>query len=60
MARVQVAGEEIRIKIAALEGREINVHPEFEDCRRAAQKSGMSLKEIIRLALQDHKNRRRK
>lgn len=36
----------IRVKVARREGRPLNVAPEYEDCRRAAIRHGVPLKEV--------------
>jgi len=44
----------IDVKVAKLNGRVVNEMPEFEQCREAAQKAGVALKEVedaTRLAL---------
>lgn len=43
---VEVAGHEVRLKIGLLEGRVVNVAPEYEDCVAAARSSGLPLKEV--------------
>lgn len=45
-----VKDQEIKIKVGYLNGEIINVHPEFEDCKKAAKKTGIPLIEVIRLA----------
>lgn len=47
---VRVAGEPVRVKVAASGGRTVNVQPEYEDCLRLAGKTGRPLKEILRAA----------
>ncbi len=49
--RVRIHGEEVRIKVSALGGRAVNAQPEFEDCVRAARKTGRPLKEVLSAAL---------
>ena len=41
----------VTVKVSLLDGREVNVIPEFEDCRRLAGQTGKSLKEIQAVAL---------
>lgn len=41
----------IRVKIGWLDGRVRSVHPEYEDCRRAAQNLGIPLQEVYREAI---------
>lgn len=43
---VDVAGQPVRLKVGLLEGRVVNVAPEFEDCQRAATATGLPLKEV--------------
>ncbi|MGB2906051.1 MAG: nickel pincer cofactor biosynthesis protein LarC [Candidatus Aminicenantaceae bacterium] len=49
---VSVLGEKVRIKLAELEGETVNIQPEFDDCLRAADKTGRPVKEVLALALQ--------
>ncbi len=42
---------EIRIKIGSLGGEVLNAAPEFEDCRAAAMKHGVALKEVQQVAI---------
>ncbi len=48
---VRVAGESVRVKVGRLGGREVNAQPEYEDCLKAARKTGRPLKDILRLAV---------
>lgn len=48
--KVTVMDEEIKVKIGHLSGEIINIHPEFEDCKKAARKTGLPLKDIMRIA----------
>jgi uncharacterized protein (TIGR00299 family) protein len=50
-ATVQTAYGEIRIKIGLLAGEVLNAAPEFEDCRAAAVKHGVALKEVQQVAI---------
>ena len=43
---VQVADEQIRVKLGSWQGETQNIAPEYEDCRQAAQRTGMALKEV--------------
>lgn len=47
---VGVEGGTVRIKTAALGGEELRYAPEYEDCRRIAEKTGRPLREIIETA----------
>jgi pyridinium-3,5-biscarboxylic acid mononucleotide sulfurtransferase len=42
---------EIRVKIGSRAGEELNAAPEFEDCRAAAQKHGVAVKQVMQAAL---------
>jgi len=42
---------EIRVKIGSLHGEELNVMPEFEDCRAAARQLGVPLKQVMQAAI---------
>lgn len=48
----------IRVKVARQSGRWMNAAPEFDDCRAAAQRTGMPLKEIYQEALRIYGNSR--
>ena len=47
---VIVLGEKIRVKKALKDGRTVNAQPEYEDCLKAAHKTGLPLKKIIQMA----------
>lgn len=47
---ITLFNQKIRVKVGYHQNRVINVHPEFEDCKKAAQRSGHPLEEIMRLA----------
>jgi len=40
---------EVKVKYGLLNGRVVNAHPEYDDCVRAAQESGLPLKEIFKV-----------
>jgi pyridinium-3,5-bisthiocarboxylic acid mononucleotide nickel chelatase len=40
----------VRVKVKELEGKPVDVAPEYEDCRRVARESGRDLREVMRLA----------
>jgi uncharacterized protein (DUF111 family) len=42
----------LRIKLGILSGEVIQVAPEFEDCRKAAEKAGVPIKTVYAAALQ--------
>lgn len=45
---VKIAEHTIRVKIARdTSGKILNMHPEYDDCTRAAQRSGLALKDVI-------------
>lgn len=50
-AHVTTAYGEIRVKIGTLDGQELNVAPEFEDCRTAAAKYKVPLKLVQQAAI---------
>ena len=50
-ARVETRYGGVTIKISRLEGRPVNVVPEYEDCRRLAEDKGVALKEVQAAAL---------
>lgn len=41
----------IRMKVGRLAGRELNAAPEFDDCKQAAEKAGVAVKEVIAAAV---------
>jgi pyridinium-3,5-bisthiocarboxylic acid mononucleotide nickel chelatase len=41
----------IRMKIGVRDGEELNAAPEFEDCRAAAQKYGVAVKQVMQAAI---------
>jgi hypothetical protein len=50
---VEVSTEygKVRMKLGRLSGAVVNVAPEFEDCRQAAERAGVALKEVMAAAL---------
>ena len=54
--KLRVLGEEVLIKISSLEGKIVNVQPEYADCLKLAKKSDRPLKEIIQLAVKEFHN----
>jgi uncharacterized protein (TIGR00299 family) protein len=54
LTTVKVAGEPVAVKISRFEGRTITVQPEFSDCRKAAKKKGLPVKEVQRRALEEY------
>jgi pyridinium-3,5-biscarboxylic acid mononucleotide sulfurtransferase len=42
---------EIRVKIGTCDGEELNLAPEFEDCRAAAQNHGVAAKQVMQAAI---------
>ncbi|MDD8020836.1 MAG: nickel pincer cofactor biosynthesis protein LarC [Acidobacteriota bacterium] len=54
---IRLGSQKIRIKQAFLGKEIINIQPEYEDCRRAAEALNMSLKEVIHLSLKKFKKR---
>jgi uncharacterized protein (TIGR00299 family) protein len=51
-SQVKVLGETIRIKVAEMAGETVNIQPEFDDCARAAARTGEPVKDIMLQALQ--------
>jgi len=49
---VETAYGAVRMKVASLDGKEVNVAPEFDDCRRLASEKSVPLKEVM-LAAQE-------
>jgi uncharacterized protein (TIGR00299 family) protein len=47
---VQTPWGEVRVKIGALGGEDVQVSPEFEDCKRVADTAGVPLKDVMRTA----------
>ncbi len=47
---VDTAFGQIRVKLAYREGRPVNIAPEYDDCRQAAVKHGVPLKEVYAAA----------
>jgi hypothetical protein len=47
---VGVAGGTVRVKTAALGAEQIRFAPEYEDCRRIAEKTGRPLREVLEAA----------
>ncbi len=48
---VRTGGQTIGIKVGSLDGRAVNVLPEYEDCLKASRKSGRPVKEIAQQAV---------
>jgi uncharacterized protein (TIGR00299 family) protein len=56
--RVRLLGADIPVKVAYLEGGEVNIQPEFSICQKVADKNSRPVKEIIRLALTEYEKQR--
>ena len=54
---VTVLGQEIAVKVAMLQGDSMNIQPEFSDCLKASEKTGVPVKEIIALAASAYRDR---
>ena len=50
LVEVQTAYGPVRIKVGRLHGRLLNAAPEFEDCRQAAGRHGVAVKEVMAAA----------
>jgi uncharacterized protein (TIGR00299 family) protein len=48
----------VSVKVARREGRVVNAQPEFEDCRRQAERHGVALKEVWAAALAGYRQAR--
>ncbi|HZR07086.1 MAG TPA: nickel pincer cofactor biosynthesis protein LarC [Myxococcales bacterium] len=51
LIEVETAYGKVRVKVGRLSGAVINVAPEFEDCRKAAERQHVPLKEVMAAAL---------
>jgi pyridinium-3,5-bisthiocarboxylic acid mononucleotide nickel chelatase len=49
-ATVMVEGQPVRVKLGRLDGRVVNVAPEFDDCSAVAEATGTAVKTIMELA----------
>ena len=49
----------IRIKTGTFNGKIVNAKPEFEDCKRAAEKHNVAVKTVIEQAMNIYKNKRK-
>jgi pyridinium-3,5-bisthiocarboxylic acid mononucleotide nickel chelatase len=49
---VKIAAGEVAVKLGKLDGRIVQIAPEFESCRKLAESSGRPLKEIYEEAVQ--------
>ncbi|MCJ7582185.1 MAG: nickel pincer cofactor biosynthesis protein LarC [Candidatus Aminicenantes bacterium] len=49
-AKISVLGEDITVKTACLEGREVNALPEYEDCKKVARKRKIPVKKVYEMA----------
>ena len=50
-------GEDISIKVASLEGHEVNAQPEYEDCQKVARKKQIPVKTILDMAKEEYARR---
>ncbi len=48
---IKVHGEKVGLKLASMDGRTVNVQPEYEDLLKASRKTGKPLKEIAHQAV---------
>ncbi len=51
--KLRVLGEEVSIKISSLEGKIVNIQPEYADCLKLAKKRDRPVKEIIQLVVNE-------
>ena len=49
IVEVTTAVGTVRVKVKELDGRAVDVAPEYEDCRRIALETGRDLREVMRL-----------
>lgn len=56
---VNLHGFEVRVKTGYYRDTAVNIQPEFEDCRKLADKTGKPLKEVFREVLAAHEQRGR-
>ena len=47
---VSVLGHSVKVKVAWSDGKVVNLAPEYSDCSKVARSTGVSLKEVFRLA----------
>jgi hypothetical protein len=52
---VEFQGKKIRIKVAFSGEKILNVQPEFEDCLRTAENTGIPLKQVMEMALEKYR-----
>jgi hypothetical protein len=57
---IRVLGKPVRVKVARLEGRPVNVQPEYEDCLELARAKGLPLKDVLRRAAAEFEEKDRK
>jgi len=57
LVEVQTQYGPIRVKAGRLAGRLLNAQPEFDDCRQAAERQGVAVKEVIQAALSAFRQR---
>ncbi len=53
--KVDVLSGKVRLKIGTLGDEVITVSPEYEDCKKVAKEEGISLKEVLKLALNSYR-----
>jgi uncharacterized protein (TIGR00299 family) protein len=58
LTTIKVAGEPVAVKVSRFEGKTITVQPEFSDCRKAAKKKSLSVREVQRRALEEYWRKR--
>ncbi len=63
LEKVRVLGGEVAVKVAWLEGKPVNIQPEFSDCLKLAKKSRLAVKDVISAALkefyEEHKHKQK-
>ncbi len=58
--KLRVLGEEVTIKISSLEGKIVNIQPEYADCLKLAKKRDRPVKEIIQLVEKEFIHKKKK
>ncbi len=53
MKTIEIEGKEVRIKVGYINGRIINAQPEFEDCRKVSDTTGIPLKKVLQMAISE-------
>ena len=57
ITEIRLGSQKIRIKLAFLGRERVNIQPEYEECRRAAEALKLPLKKVISLSREKFKER---